>query len=180
MSRKIDSFKHRRQSIRWKHWDYGEAGAYFITICTHQQVLLFDDPQLSRIASDVWQALPNHPKSEHVSLDEFVIMPNHMHGILIVDHQTTQPLENNRQFENVASGTVGRLVGTYKATVTRRINRLRGTPGVKRWQRGYWDRVIRNEQEFLAIQYYIRENPNRWSEDRENLDALTHKMTHHR
>jgi len=71
---------------------------------------------------------------------------------------------------------VGAIVGNFKSLVTRRINRLRRTPGERVWQRGYYDRIVRNPRELDAIRRYIRDNPARWAEDCENLDALTRKM----
>jgi REP element-mobilizing transposase RayT len=179
MSRQNNSHKHHRRSIRWKGWDYGTAAYYFITICTHQRQHLFTDLQLKDIAAKSWQTLPTHPKSQHIALDQWIIMPNHMHGILIIEQQRLNDLDHNPSlFRNVASGKLGRFIATYKAATTRQINHLRDTQGAKVWQRGYWDRVIRNEQELHAIRQYIQDNPIRWAEDRENLDTLTNKMTH--
>lgn len=68
------------------------------------------------------------------------------------------------------------LIGQYKSGVTRRINHLRHTPGGRVWQRGYYERIIRNEREWNAIRQYIHDNPARWAEDRENLDRLLSRM----
>lgn len=180
---KYDPHKHQRRSIRWKGWDYGAPAYYFITICTHQRAYLFENKQFFKIATHEWQCLPNHPKSQHIDLDEAVVMPNHKHGIIAIrerlqDNEPVQ-LSDNGTFRNVESGKLGRLVATYKSLVTRRINTIRGTQGTAVWQRGYWDRVIRNERELNAIRKYIQDNLKRWAEDRENLDNLVSKMNYH-
>jgi putative transposase len=74
---------------------------------------------------------------------------------------------------------LGVVVGRYKTAVTRRLNNLRHSQGAPVWQRGYYERIIRNEREWRATQKYIEENPVRWAEDRDNLDALLAKMTYH-
>ena len=76
----------------------------------------------------------------------------------------------------MAPGSVGAIVGNFKALVTRRVNHLPRTPGAKVWQRGYYDRIVRNERELDAIRRYIRDNPDRWDEDGDNLDALIAKI----
>ena len=103
-------------------------------------------------------------------------MPNHIHAILVIVDGASDENPRPRKTE---SGTVGALVGTYKSTVTNRINHLRNDIGATVWQRGYYDRIIRNDDELNAIRDYIRRNPERWAEDRDNLDALLVKMTYH-
>jgi putative transposase len=83
------------------------------------------------------------------------------------------------QFENALAGSLGVVVGRYKTAVTTRINQLRHSTGAKVWQRGYYERIIRNQRELAATRQYIINNPRRWAEDRDNLDALLSKMTYH-
>jgi REP element-mobilizing transposase RayT len=154
-----DPNKHHRRSIRLRNYDYRQPGAYFVTINTHGGERLFDDPVLRDVAEAMWQRLPRHFPS--VELDEWVVMPNHLHGILcIVDRA---PMDGARPEADVQSGarsgSLGAIVGNFKSVVTRRINRIRGTPGVPVWQRNYYERVIRNERELAAIRKYIRDNP---------------------
>jgi REP element-mobilizing transposase RayT len=183
MSYPYNPHKHHRKTIRWQGYDYGEPAYYFITICTHQRQYLFEDERFFDIATFAWQNLPTYPKSQHVEIDESIVMPNHKHGIIAIrDRIETATISKETEtitLHNVASGKLGRLVGTYKAMVTTRINKVRGTTGSKVWQQGYWDRVIRNERELNAIRHYIRENPARWAEDQDNLDNLLGKMNHH-
>ncbi len=183
MTYQYDPYRHHRRSIRWQSWDYGTPAYYFVTICTYQRINLFENEQFHDIATFAWQNLPNQPKNQHIDLDEFIVMPNHKHGIVEIRERIQNDdlvqLSENPQFRNVESGKLGRLVATYKSLVTRRVNNLRGTTGAKVWQRGYWDRVIRNERELNAIRQYIKNNPARWAEDRENLDNLLEKMDYH-
>ncbi|NET73565.1 MAG: transposase [Sphaerospermopsis sp. SIO1G2] len=171
--------KHRRQSIRWKQWDYGRSAFYFVTICTHQRMHLFDDAQYYAIADRIWHQLPAFPQSHHLDLDEFVIMPNHIHGILHlkVDHIDQSQLAESPAFRNAKTGTLGRIIATYKALVTRQINQIDRTSGKTVWHRGYWDRVIRDAEELNAIRHYIRENPKRWHQGQDNLEDLVSRMT---
>jgi len=79
---RYDPHKHHRRSIRLKGYDYTQSGAYFVTIVTHGRELLFDDPVLRRVAETMWQRVPRH--FPHVELDEWVVMPNHIHGIIVI------------------------------------------------------------------------------------------------
>jgi REP element-mobilizing transposase RayT len=198
MSDKYNPDKHHRQSIRLQGWDYTTPGAYFITICTYQRACLFEDSRLRDLAENGWRNIPTQPHAKHVILDEWVVMPNHLHGILILSAIETdvdtgeeaeqvglRVLAENQDVvrpisplppRGVEAGSVGAIVGNFKSLVARRANNLRRSPGAKVWQRGYYDRIVRNERELDAIRQYIWDNPRRWAEDRDNLDALLTKM----
>ncbi|MBV9108268.1 MAG: transposase [Gemmatimonadetes bacterium] len=88
--------------------------------------------------------------------DAFVIMPNHVHGLV----QLTETAEH--------TSTLGRIIGSFKSAVSARVNTLRATPGAPVWQRGYYERVLRNEDELLRARRYIVENPLKWHLDQEN------------
>jgi putative transposase len=170
-----DPEKHHRRSIRLRNYDYSQPGAYFVTIDTYGGERLFDDPVLRGVAETMWQRIPRH--FPFVELDEWIVMPNHMHGILVlVDHArgaNASPggnIPSHQRPSGPPSGSLGAIVGNFKSVVTRRINRIRKTPGVPIWQRNYYERVIRNERELAAIRQYIRDNPRNWAEDRENPD----------
>lgn len=177
---RYDPHKHHRRSIRLKGWDYRSAGYYFITICTCQRENLFETADFHDIAAHAIERIPAQKHAAHVQLDEWIVMPNHVHLILIfleiiLSEHSSQSSEGLR---NAPTGSLGVVIGRYKTAVTTRINQLRQTPGDKIWQRGYYERIIRNEREWRATQQYIRNNPARWAEDRKNLDALLTKMTH--
>jgi REP element-mobilizing transposase RayT len=176
-----DPYKHHRRSIRLKGWDYRWPGIYFVTICTHQRQLLFDNLEFHEIAAQALLRIPKQAHAQHVMLDVWVVMPNHVHLIVIFVDVPAQadmsvPVGN---FENALAGSLGVIVGRYKTAVTTRINNLRHSQGAAVWQRGYYERIIRNEREWQATQQYILDNPARWAEDRDNLDALLAKMTYH-
>ncbi|MBK8434251.1 MAG: transposase [Chloroflexi bacterium] len=169
-----------RRSIRLPNWDYRSPGYYFVTICTHQRQHLFETIAYQEIAAYALQAIPTHPHAQHMVLDEWIVMPNHLHAIFIF---TDYPLHVEEKGipedkATVLAGSLGVVIARYKAIVTKRINHLRRKQAAPVWQRGYYERIIRNEREWHAVQQYIRDNPIRWAEDRDNLDALIAKMTY--
>ena len=178
---KFDPRRHHRRSIRLKGWDYRWPGVYFVTICTHQREHLFENTAFYDIAAYAVQRIPEQKHAQHVVLDAWVVMPNHVHLILIFVDVPGQADMTQQQgvFENALAGSLGVVVGRYKTAVTSRINNLRNTQGTAVWQRGYYERIVRNEREMQATQQYIRNNPIRWAEDRDNLDKLLAKMTYH-
>ena len=137
-----------------------------------------------RIAAEQW--LQTARLRSEIMLDEWVVMPNHFHGIFLISNdcgeaadQGEQPLAptagagDPRQPGRTRTGlagfqkaSVGALVAGYKSAVTTRINTRRKTPGRKLWQRNYWERVIRNEIELSGLREYIRNNPARWELDK--------------
>ncbi len=188
----FDPDKYHRQSLRLPGWDYTRPALYFITICTHQRETLFVNDTLRSLVESAWQKIPKHRHASHVQLDEWVVMSNHLHSILIITG--TEPLVGkmepiNEQNNPLAStgftstlphgakaSSVGAIIGNFKSLVTRHINNLRRTPGTRVWQRGYYDHIVRDEAELAAIRRYIIDNPRRWQEDRDNLDPLLARM----
>jgi putative transposase len=169
--------KPNRRSIRLPDWDYRSPGYYFITICTYERECFFDDPRLHEIAADAWLNIPDQPHAKHVATDESVIMPNHTHGILkILFHPNV--LGETAVSQTLIAGSIGAIVGNYKMLVNKRVKATLKKSGtdMKVWQRGYWERIIRNERELNATRKYIQDNPIRWQEDRDNLDKLLGKM----
>ncbi len=177
-----DPKRHRRRSIRLKGYDYAQPGAYFVTICTHRRAHLFGRVvdgkmvlnALGKIAHQCWLAIPDH--FPHTELDEFVIMPNHVHGIIwIVEYpagaggavgaKDFSPLPRPRG----TSKTIGSIVRGFKIGVTKWARQNTDIHTV--WQRNYYERIIRNERALHAIRQYIRANPRRWHLDRYNAAA---------
>ena len=163
--------RHQRRSIRLPDYDYSQPGAYFVTLCAHERETLFGDVvddvmrlnDYGEIVVAVWDDLPGH--YSHVELDAFVIMPNHVHGIIVIADNAVgarhaSPLQSRP--------TLGIIVGSYKSAVTKRINELRHTPGVSVWQRNYYEHVVRSEHELNTIRAYIQNNPLRWALDHDN------------
>jgi putative transposase len=165
----------RRRSIRLRDYDYGAHGAYFVTLCTQLRYLHFDDITIKQIAEDCWKAIPDHfPNTE---LDEWIVMPNHLHGIILITETSTNT-DNRRGVQLNAHptsrqapaspyrGTLAVIVRTYKAAVTSAC-RKQGKIDFA-WQRNYYEHIIRNEGDLNRIREYIVLNPMRWEEDTEN------------
>ena len=166
-----DNERHRR-SIRLRAWDYTSRGAYFVTICTQDRVPLFGEVRDGRmrlneagaIVADTWRWLS--AQYTHVTLDESCVMPNHLHGFLIVGGggSRTAPATN----ADTPSKPVGRLIGAFKTVSTKHVNLARRSPGATVWQRNFWEHIIRDGDEIDRIRAYIRDNPLSWSIDELN------------
>ena len=181
MNQHYDPNKHHRRSIRLRDWDYRSPALYFVTIFTHERQNLFDNQEFYDIATHAMSRIPQQKHAQHVLIDTSVIMANHGHAIFdFLDYPNQMDLsQTSAEFGQVLAGSLGVVVGRYKTAVTTRINNLRNRKGAKVWQRGYYERIIRNEKELQATQEYIINNPVRWAEDRDNLDNLLAKMTYH-
>jgi len=183
--RKYNPEKHHRRSIRLKGYDYSQEGAYFITICTYNRKCHLGDVQngivrLSRIgeiARQFWLEIPDH--FDNTELDEFIFMPNHLHGILdivsvgnesvgiqSVGVQHVEPLRRIHRYQKIIPQSIGSIIRSYKASVTRWC-RQNGHEYF-RWQRNYFEHVIRNEKSLYQIRQYIINNPLQWQFDNEN------------
>jgi REP element-mobilizing transposase RayT len=199
----FDPRTHHRRSIRLPGWDYRSGGAYFVTVCTHRREFIFAERDLRTVLERTWRAIGKY--SHGARGDDFVVMPNHVHGIIWLPsrrslvpepgvgaqhvrsrasagqvkpnaeferHQTREraaPLRlDDRPHPIVARGSLGAIVRAFKSAAAKRINTLRGTPRAKVWQRGYYERIIRNERELLRVREYIRDNPAKWAEDPNN------------
>jgi len=168
---------HHRQSIRLRGYDYSSAGAYFVTICAWQRECLFGEvnggvTELSpygRIVLNAWQDLPRHYR--HIELDEFVVMPNHVHGIIVLHDDDSAGCDVRAGLKPALTAAptkrhgLPEIVRGLKTFSARRINQLRDNPGAPVWQRNYYERVIRDERELDGIRQYIADNPQRWAED---------------
>jgi len=177
-----------RRSIRIPGYDYAEAGAYFITICTSRRIALFGEViggrmslnRLGEIASACWRAVPFH--FDNVTLDASVVMPNHIHGILAIrtgEAFGTSP-EPKEQIllpnasplrtapRGTAPGSVAAIIQNYKSISARRINRWRGTPTLPVWQRNFYEHVVRDEEDLGRIREYILANPAAWEQGAED------------
>jgi len=172
---------HHRRSIRLKGWDYRQPGAYFVTLVTEGRDLLFGDVANGAvalafpgtIAETLWLCLPQ--QFAHVRLDEFVVMPNHLHGLIWLtakDEGAVAPAamtpEPAPPQPRLLPGSLGAILGNYKSLVTRRINAVRHTPGGLVWQSNYYEHIIRNGRALEAIREYIHNNPSHWERDPDN------------
>jgi len=168
----------QRRSIRLKGYDYSKAGTYFITVCTQNYEHLLgeiSDAEMlinayGNIVQECWYDLPNHYPG--LELDIFVVMPNHIHGIIVLADERAglKPAPTKFTTKSAISKPHGlpEIVRAFKTFSARCINRIRGTTGAPFWQRSYYEHIIRNENELNRIREYIFYNPSRWSLDREN------------
>jgi REP element-mobilizing transposase RayT len=187
---KYDPERHHRRSIRLRGYDYSETGAYFVTICSFQRECLFgrvvdaevELSQFGEVAASCWSAIPQH--FSHVELDCFVVMPNHVHGIVVVTENlggTAMPCPYGRslqgdsggrmrKFGDAISGSLPTIVGSFKSAVTQKINILRNSPRHPVWQRNYYEHVIRNDTSLTMLRQYICNNPSSWNQDQLHPD----------
>ena len=179
--------KYRIPTARAEWWNYSNNGAYFITICTHRRIHYFGEivnermimSQLGKSAESCWHDIPNH--FPFVQLGGFVVMPNHVHGIIIINKQCSQhsletqdfsphsletqdfaslPVQKNKfgpQSQNLASIVRGYKIGVTKLSKSAFLD--------FRWQARFHEHIIRNEAEYHRIQYYIATNPMNWKND---------------
>ena len=201
-----------RRSIRLRGYDYTQAGAYYVTVCTHERGYLFGHiadgvmvpNALGGIVQRCWDAVPEHMPM--VVCDAFVVMPNHVHGIIVITDMVgagnfrpvqpssdgtvgaanSPPLRNAGPAHDfvempqrdvprrpsvaiMVPNSLGHIMQTFKAAVSRQAVRdglmPRGTPI---WQRGYYERIIRDDGEHERIARYIADNPRNWKGDRFN------------
>ena len=168
---------HQRRSIRLKGFDYAQSGAYFVTICTKDRECIFgkivdEEMRLNDKGAIVYaEWLRTTEIRINVITDEFIIMPNHLHGIIMINNGrgVLQYAPTESPFRS-PSQTIGAIIRGFKSATTKQINELRGTPGKPVWQRNYFERVIRDEDELNRIREYIIFNPAKWAVDKE-----THK-----
>jgi putative transposase len=219
----VNKPRSRPKSLRLQSHEYMEAGAYFVTIVTYGREAILGDVidkqvNLSRygsVVANIWKDLPN--RYNHVALDEFIIMPDHIHGILWIKnpfcvgagslltsnvqsvnnklHEMNKPaladqpttshgslpragfkyISNDNanglpsQSVNEPAPTkdvhgLSEIIRNFKTISAKRINLLRKLPHTPVWQRGFHDRVIRDDEELNAIRIYIEDNPSRWAE----------------
>jgi len=153
-----------------------------VTICAHNRECLLGEivdaeMRLNRwghVAAEWWQWLER--RYPHVTLDEWIIMPNHIHGIILLGRgdMRYECKAGSRTAPTTAQNPrkpLGRLIGAFKTVSTKRINEIRGTPGARLWQRNYYEHVIRNEKALDAIRTYIWTNPSQRTRDPDNPDS---------
>jgi REP element-mobilizing transposase RayT len=171
--------KHHRRSVRLKGYDYFSTGAYFVTICTWNRDCLFGEiiegkielNEYGKVVQQEW--MHSGDIRPNVELDEYVIMPNHFHGIVIINagnicRGMARHAPTGRQFAKPIANSLSTIIGAFKSAVTKLIKILRKNPGMPVWQRNYFERVIRNEKELFRIREYICFNPVQWDMDEEN------------
>ena len=178
-----------RHSIRLSGYDYTQSGWYFVTICTQNRENMFGEIRDGKmvlndygtIINAIWYSLPKH---HNVKLDEFQIMPNHVHFIVIIPScrgcARTTPTTNTKikTFQHIVSGSLPCVIRSFKSECTKQIHAVGALramphhvvmPKINVWQRNYYERIIRDEEEYINIKKYIQSNPSMWDEDENNV-----------
>jgi len=188
-----------RKNIRLKDWDYSKEGCYFLTICCKERQSFFGRiennkmllSEIGSIASQFWMEIPNH--FAHTRVDEFVVMPNHLHGIIILDyshvgsrhgvtlqsthdysvgpchgmayqnHGMSLPIQNTNQFSKPLKNSVSVIINQFKSSVKRWCNK-NGFANFE-WQSRFYDQIIHDESSIQNIRRYINNNPANWTND---------------
>jgi REP element-mobilizing transposase RayT len=191
----FDPEKHHRRSIRLRNYDYSQPGAYFVTICTYQKQSWFGEikngqiylNQLGKIVADEW--LKTCKIRPNFKLDEWVIMPNHFHGIVIINDYSGDdqslgardaPLDLGARDAPLDLGardaplqqkpnSLSSCIAGFKSAVTKRINLLRQNTDTPIWQRNYYESILRDEKYLAVVREYIINNPKNWTNDRDYL-----------
>ena len=168
----------RRRSGRLRGYDYSTPGAYFITVCTQNRLPLFGEVENGdmeangpgSVVEECWTKLPDH--YDNLVLDAFILMPNHVHGVIILEDGPTCV---GAGFKPALPAAVSRgrhgvpeIVRAFKTFSARKINEMRASTGTPVWQRGFYDHVIRNQRELDRVRAYVIDNPRRWDEDVDN------------
>lgn len=192
-----DPIKHHRRSIRLKDYDYSQPGGYFVTICTQNRACLFGTIMKGKnhlnkavcMIKDTWCELPT--RFPFVQLDAFVIMPNHVHGIILITDEKQPPVgvplvaqdQNGNEIragtrpapteDNVKRSSLGQIIGAFKSITTHQyvlgVRENRWPIFDRRlWQRNYYESIIRNESGLNAIRTYIQANPDKWVDEPDN------------
>lgn len=152
---------HQRRSIRLPHYNYHQAGAYFITISVHNKICLFGEitngimrlNDVGQLVVSEWQRTSSI--RPNVELAQFIVMPNHIHGIIVIKNSGTRGvLPYSSETFRSPSQTVGSIVRGFKSATTKRINEMRQMPSAIVWQRNYYEHVVRNDDELTRIGEY--------------------------
>ncbi|MCC3153546.1 transposase [Hymenobacter sp. BT770] len=184
--------KYRIPSARLPGYDYGQSGMYFITVCTKNRQPYFGNIEvpdndwnaaflqataLGKKAAECWSAIPHH--TSFVQLDAFILMPDHLHGILLFDKdivngadEETRSVASLHAYENQfgpQSRNLASVIRGFKSAVT---NYARYHEIEFQWQARFHERVVRNQNELERIQHYILTNPSRWEADQDNGEGL--------
>jgi REP element-mobilizing transposase RayT len=184
-----------RRSNRLLSWDYTTAGAYFVTIATFNRERLFEDSSLRRIVERTWVSVID--ESASIESGDFVVMPDHVHGLVWIrasvgashsggcpgSEPSSLDCRDDSERDDVSSdsplrasgapsGSLGAIVGSFKTVASKRLNRWTRTPGKSIWQRNYYERVVRNDEEFESMRLYILANPFNVGHDHDALENI--------
>ena len=179
---RYDPTKHHRRSIRLPGYDYSQPGYYFVTICCYQRQRLFGKiidgamqlNQYGEIVDHEW--LKSSVIRPDIKLDEYIVMPNHFHGIVIINPvgaNSGSPLQPSTAIPTHPSmkpRSLSSIIAGFKSAVTQKIDIMGNAPGTPVWQRNYYEHIIRNENALNNIRQYIINNPLSWHQDQLHPD----------
>ncbi|OGC82549.1 MAG: hypothetical protein A2W07_01950 [candidate division Zixibacteria bacterium RBG_16_43_9] len=175
----MNSIQKERKLNRLKEYDYSKCGYYFVTICIIRGVEYFGKidnekmvlNQYGKIAQEYWSEIPNI--YDKVEIDEFIIMPNHIHGIIIIQENDNKRTEQCSVPTNTESGygLLSKVIKSFKNAVTKKNRQELGVNNFQ-WQRSFYDHVIRNEKSLYEIRKYIINNPLKWDLEKNNIENL--------
>jgi REP element-mobilizing transposase RayT len=163
----------RRKAARLRGYDYTQPGMYFVTVCTHSRRSVLGEVNgeevrltpVGLIVFEAWSSIPSHFST--VDIDTFVVMPNHIHGVLFL--RDTVGAKHASPLQRISKGTVASslsaVVQSFKSASSRLANRRYPDSDRPFWQRGFFERIVRDDAELCRIRRYIEENPSRWAED---------------
>jgi len=169
-----------RRSIRLQEYDYSKTGIYYVTLYAQNRELLFEDNNIKNVIEKHWLNIPENFKN--IELDRWVVMPNHLHGIIVIvgaihESPARENIiynDNERAIrelplpENRRKMLLPRIIGKFKMNSSKEINILLNRSGQKLWQRNYYEHIIRNQKSLDKIRAYIKNNPGNWDKDRNN------------
>lgn len=175
----------KRKSNRLKDYNYSSDGYYFVTICTKNRINYFGNiengkmvlSRIGRVVNYCWRKIPEH--FPDVELDEYIVMPNHVHGIIVIGKNDDMCVGNKNfcslqddkteiNWQTKWSKSVSSIIKGFKIGVTKWCRQNNYKQFV--WQKSFYDHIIRNEESLNKIREYIIYNPAKWSEDRNNIE----------
>lgn len=171
----MEKYKNKKQ-YRHKNYDYSQNGFYFVTICAKNREMFFSDvengkiklSEVGLIADKFWREIPE--RFLIVKIDEYIIMPNHIHGIIAINDCRNAPRRVPTGIQPLIKNSLSSIINHFKGNVQKFCNK--NNLEYFSWQSRFHDRIIRNEEELNKIRQYIIDNPLKWESDRNNLENL--------
>ena len=166
-----------RKNLRIPDFDYSQPGSYYVSIVTQGRRKLFGQivdgemvlNDIGKMVEEVWVAIPEH--FPNVELGEFVVMPNHFHGVITITvgarHAVPRPVSEKEGFGKPVSGSLSTILRSFKSATTKAFHEFSRDSEDRLWQRSFYEHVIQNERDYRAIYEYIVANPMNWEMDDE-------------
>jgi REP element-mobilizing transposase RayT len=166
--------------VRLSDFDYSQVGVYFVTVCSHERKCTFGRVEsgavelfpLGRIVRESWLEIPYH--FARVELDTFVVMPNHLHGVLVLHEDFVQRAQHAAPLQ-IKAASLPAVLRSFKAAATKRARDASLLGSNPLWQRNYYEHIVRPGEALNDIRKYVSENPARWALDKENPERISNK-----